>query len=191
MRALYLLRHGITEANEKHLYGGSTDSPLSEGGRAMARDVAAGRPLPKCDIRVSSGMARANETLKILTGHKPDFVLPELMEMDFGRFEMLDYETLKHDPDYLRWIGDETGTVPCPGGESTGAFRQRVLSGGKALLALEWKTALVVCHGGVIVNLMGAWFPGEERDFYEWQPFACRGWLVTFEQDRPICFESV
>ncbi len=191
MRALYLLRHGITEANERHLYGGSTDSPLSGGGRAMAREVAARRPLPDCDIRVSSGMARANETLEILTGCKPDFILPELSEMDFGRFEMLDYEMLKHDPDYLRWIGDETGNVHCPGGESTWAFRQRVLSGGKVLLAQEWKTALVVCHGGVIVNLMGAWFPGEDRGFYEWQPSACGGWLVTFEQDRPIHFESV
>jgi len=191
MRALYLLRHGITEANEKRLYGGSTDSPLSEGGRAMAREVAASRPLHDCDIHVSSGMARANETLEILTVHKPDFILPEFREMDFGRFEMLGYETLRHDADYQRWIGDESGTVPCPGGESTGAFRQRVLSGGKTLLALEWKTALVVCHGGVIVNLMGAWFPGEDRGFYEWQPSACGGWLVTFEQDRPLHFESV
>ena len=32
MRIL-LLRHGITEANEKHLYCGSTDLPLSGGPR--------------------------------------------------------------------------------------------------------------------------------------------------------------
>lgn len=36
MRIL-LLRHGITEANEKHLYCGSTDLPLSPGGRAALR----------------------------------------------------------------------------------------------------------------------------------------------------------
>ena len=50
MRALYLLRHGVTEANEKRLYGGSTDSPLSENGRRMAREIAVSRPLPVCDI---------------------------------------------------------------------------------------------------------------------------------------------
>ena len=36
MRIL-LLRHGITEANEKHLYCGSTDLPLSPAGRAALR----------------------------------------------------------------------------------------------------------------------------------------------------------
>ena len=35
MRIL-LLRHGITEANEKHLYCGSTDLPLSPPRRASA-----------------------------------------------------------------------------------------------------------------------------------------------------------
>lgn len=191
MRALYLLRHGVTEANEKRLYGGSTDSPLSENGRRMAREIAVSRPLPVCDIYLSSGMARANETLEILTGRSPDRILPELSEMDFGRFEMLGYETLCHDPDYQRWIGDESGAFPCPGGESTGAFRKRVLAGGSALLALDWDTALVVCHGGVIVNLMGGWFPSEDRGFYEWQPAACGGWRVVFKGHTPIRFEPI
>ena len=34
---ILLLRHGITEANEKHLYCGSTDLPLSPAGRAALR----------------------------------------------------------------------------------------------------------------------------------------------------------
>ena len=32
MSAVFLIRHGKTEANEKHLYCGSTDIPLSEAG---------------------------------------------------------------------------------------------------------------------------------------------------------------
>jgi alpha-ribazole phosphatase len=191
MRTLYLLRHGITEANEKHLYGGSTDSPLSENGRRMAREIAVSRPLPNCDICVSSGMTRANETLAILTGRSPDLILSELSEMDFGQFEMLGYETLRHVPDYQRWIGDDSGAFPCPGGESTGAFRQRVRSGGNELLEMQWRTALVVCHGGVIVNLMEGWFPLEARGFYEWQPTACKGWRVLFDRSQPIRFEPI
>ena len=34
---LILLRHGLTEANERHLYFGSTDLPLSERGREALR----------------------------------------------------------------------------------------------------------------------------------------------------------
>lgn len=191
MRALYLLRHSLTEANERRLYGGHTDSPLSEKGQSLAREMAIQRPLPACNLYVSSGMLRANETLEILTGCKPDRIMPALSEMNFGRFEMLGYETLKHDPDYMRWIGDDSETIPCPGGESTGAFRQRVLSGGEALLALNWETALAVCHGGVIVFLMGTWFPSENRGFYEWQPSACGGWRVEFEERTPIRYESI
>jgi len=191
MRTLFLLRHGMTEANERRVYCGSTDLPLSEGGRASAREAAVRRPLPPCDVYISSGMVRASQTLDLLTGRKPDRILPELSEMNFGRFEMLGYDTLKQDADYLRWIGDESGAVSCPGGESAQLFRKRVLSGGSALLEMPWERALVVCHGGVIVNLMAAWFPSEERGFYEWQPAACAGWRVLFDQDRPVRFESV
>jgi alpha-ribazole phosphatase len=191
MRTLYLLRHGMTEANERRVYCGSTDLPLSADGRASARETAIRRPLPACHVYISSGMARADQTLELLTGRKPDRILPELSEMNFGRFEMLGYDTLKQDADYLCWIGDESGAVSCPGGESTQLFRQRVLSGGAALLEIPWERALVVCHGGVIVNLMSAWFPSEKRGFYEWQPAACAGWRVLFEQYTPVCFESV
>jgi alpha-ribazole phosphatase len=191
MRTLVLLRHGMTEANERRVYCGHTDLPLSEGGQKQAREMAAHRPLPECDLYLSSGMARADETLFILTGRKADRVLPALSEMDFGRFEMLDYDTLKQDADYRRWIEDATGRFACPGGESAEAFRRRVLSAGEALLALAWESALVVCHGGVIVNLMREWFPLQERGFYEWQPSACGGWRVSFEQRKPIRFEPV
>ena len=34
MSTLYLIRHGKTEANEQHLYCGSTDLSLSDTGRA-------------------------------------------------------------------------------------------------------------------------------------------------------------
>ena len=191
MRALFLLRHGMTEANERRIYCGRTDLPLSDDGRAMAREIAVQRPLPACELYITSGMARANETLQILTGRKPDRVLTAFSEMDFGRFEMLGYETLRHDPDYQRWIDDTDGVVPCPGGESTGAFRQRVRSGGAELLEMQWQTALVVCHGGVIVNLMQGWFPLEARGFYDWQPSACRGWRVLFDHGLPIRFEPI
>ena len=191
MRVLVLLRHGMTEANERRIYCGSTDLPLSDDGRALAREIAVQRPLPACELYITSGMARANETLQILTGRKPDRVLTAFSEMDFGRFEMLGYETLRHDPDYQRWINDTGGIVPCPGGESTGAFRQRVRSGGNELLEMQWRTALVVCHGGVIVNLMEGWFPLEARGFYEWQPTACKGWRVLFDHGLPIRFEPI
>ena len=60
---IYLIRHGKTEANEKHLYCGSTDLPLSEAGREELQSV-------HYDIKnvrfLTSGMKRTEETLKTL-----------------------------------------------------------------------------------------------------------------------------
>ena len=65
---IYLIRHGKTEANEKWLYCGSTDLPLSEKGREELRRI-------HYDIRnvrfLTSGMKRTNETLRILFGDVP------------------------------------------------------------------------------------------------------------------------
>ncbi len=193
MRTLYLLRHGPTEANERHLYCGRMDLPLSPAGRALARETAARRPLPACDLYVASGLRRANETLSLLAGRAPEIEIAELREMDFGAFEMRGYEELKDDADYRRWIEDCTGpgVVPCPGGESAAQFNARVLEGGEKLLALEWSAALAVVHGGTIVRLMAEWFPGEGKGFYDWQPEYCRGWRVTFDGATPVEYESI
>ena len=191
MNALYLIRHSLTEANALRLYGGSTDSPLTAGGR----DIALKRrgAVPPCDVYVSSGMRRADETLRLMTGRDADFALPGLREMDFGAFEMRGYDELKSDADYRRWIADcmGPGVVPCPGGESAAQFIARVAVGGEKLLALEWNAALAVIHGGPVARLMARWFPGDARGFYDWQPEYCRGWKVDFDGSQPVKYEPI
>ena len=191
MRTLYLLRHSLNAANEANIYCGSTDLPLSPAGRALALSLRDSRPLPQADVYFTSGMLRANETLYLLTGHAPDIVIPDLREMDFGAFEMHAYDELKRDPDYIRWIADETGDVSCPGGECAAAFRERALRGGEALLAVAADTAMCVCHGGAISTLMHAWFPAEPRHYYQWQPGPCRGYRIALAAGRPARFEEI
>ena len=70
---IYLIRHGKTEANEKHLYCGSTDLPLSKAGKEALQGV-------HYDIKnvrfITSGMKRTNETLQMLFGDVPYEVEP-------------------------------------------------------------------------------------------------------------------
>lgn len=188
MRTLYLLRHSLTEGNERRLYYGATDLPLSEAGRRLARERAQSRPLPECGLYVTSGLRRADETLGLLTGRRPDVALPDLAEMRFGDFEMHSYEELRDDADYRRWLDDcmGPGVMRCPNGESQSEFRERSLRGGAALLALPWETATAVIHGGPIANLMGAWFPEAQKGFYDWQPDPCEGYRVEFDGDAPV-----
>lgn len=60
---IYLIRHGKTEANEKRLYCGSTDLPLSEAGRAELQQ----RHYDIKNVRfLTSGMKRTEQTLRAL-----------------------------------------------------------------------------------------------------------------------------
>ena len=68
MKELYLIRHGKTEANEKHQYCGASDLPLSEAGAA---ELAAIRyDIPAYHI-LTSGMMRTEQTLQLLFGDLP------------------------------------------------------------------------------------------------------------------------
>ena len=177
---LVLLRHGMTRANVRRLYCGSSDLPLCPEGRAAlerlrdAVDYPDVRPL----VKITSGMRRSDETLELLFGVRPEQRNFQFRELDFGRFELHSYEDLRDDADYQAWIGDRSGKVAPPGGESTLHFRARVFEAADALK----QDALVVCHGGVIAALMERWFPQEERNLYQWQPGFGLGYIVELRE---------
>lgn len=169
---IYLIRHGKTEANERHLYCGSTDLPLSEKGRVELRSL-------HYDIKnvrfLTSGMKRTNETLRILFGNVPYGEDPRFREMDFGSFEMRGYPELKDTPDYQAWItGDNDANIP-PFGESGAQMRSRVL---QAFSELRGDTCIIT-HGGVIAAIMESLFPEYHRNRYQWQPGNGYGYVIT------------
>ena len=160
---IYLIRHGKTEANEKHLYCGSTDLSLSEAGKAELK--------MRCyDIQnvrfLISGMKRTEETLKILFGDVPYGVEPGFREVDFGVFEMRSYDQLKDVPDYQAWLaGDNEVNIP-PKGESGAQMKERVW---EAFSKIREDTCIIT-HGGVIAAIMENLFPNEGKNRYQWQP---------------------
>lgn len=177
--SIYLIRHGKTEANEKRLYCGSTDLPLSEAGREELQSLTYAIVPERF---VTSGMKRANETLEILFGNVPFSVDSRFREVDFGVFEMKSYEMLKDNPDYQAWIsGDNEANVP-PGGESGTQMTRRVL---EAYAELPDGTALVT-HGGVIAAIMANLFPNEGKHRYQWQPPNGYGYEIHGGTYRPI-----
>ncbi len=168
---LILVRHGRTEANEKHLYCGSTDLALSERGREELKERKAGDLYAGTGgMRIlTSGMKRCEETLEILFGDVPHETEPAFREMDFGAFEMRSYEEMKEDPAYIAWISGDNEANVAPGGESGNMMKSRVLLGLERLVK-EGKDTLLVTHGGVIAAIMAELFPEEGKNRYEWQP---------------------
>ena len=168
---IYLIRHGKTEANEKHLYCGSTDLPLSEAGKEELCKL-------NYDIKnvyfLTSGMKRTNETLRILFGDVPFKETSEFREVDFGIFEMRSYYEIQDMPEFQAWLtGDNEANVP-PEGESGLQMKQRVI---EAFSEIREDTVLV-CHGGVIAALMAHLFPEENKSRYDWQPQNGKGYCL-------------
>ena len=169
---IYLIRHGKTEANEKWLYCGSTDLPLSAAGRAELQNK---RYAIKNVRFLTSGMQRTNETLHILFGEVSYAVDPRFREVDFGVFEMRSYEELKAVPEYQTWLnGDNEANIP-PEGESGQQMKERVL---QAFSCIREDTCLIT-HGGVIAAIMEHLFPEEKKDRYQWQPKPGCGYVLS------------
>ena len=168
---IYLIRHGKTLANEQHLYCGSTDLPLSPGGREELRGIA----YDISNVRfLTSGMKRTDETLDILFGDVPREAEHRFREVDFGIFEMRSYNQLKDTPEYQTWLtGDNEANIP-PGGESGLQMKDRVL---QALSEIR-EDACIITHGGVIAAIMAHLFPQEGKSRYQWQPENGQGWIV-------------
>lgn len=182
--SIYLIRHGKTQANEQHLYCGSSDISLSEAGREELR----GRhyTVPETARFVTSGMKRCNETLQLLFGGVPFAEDPALREIDFGVFELKSYAQLKADPQYQAWItGDNHRNTP-PQGESGETMTARVLAAYRTYAALAGDT-VIVTHGGVIAAILSSLYPEENKNRYQWQPQPGCGYVITQAGYEPIC----
>ena len=176
---IYLIRHGRTEANEKHLYCGSTDLPLSNAGRTELQTL-------RYDIKnvrfLTSGMKRTNETLQVLFGDVPFEMEPRFREVDFGIFEMRSYEELKDTPEYQTWLTGDNEANITPDGESGIQMKKRVLEAFSEIL----EDSCIIAHGGVIAAIMEHLFPEEGKNRYQWQPKPGRGWILDGCGYRPF-----
>lgn len=182
---LALIRHGKTEANEKHLYCGKSDIHLSENGIRELNNIKNTIKYPKCNSFFTSGAKRANETLEILYPKKEYSEINEFWEYDFGDFEMKSYEMLKENKEYINWITDEDGQVSCPNGESKTQYRERIKGAFNKFIEKSYKerisTAVLVCHGGTIGTILEVFYDSS-KSFYEYQPSCGRGYTLTLEE---------
>lgn len=191
MSRIILLRHGSTEANEKFLYCGQTDIPLSENGRRLLEEKRRQGGYP--DIVgfrvVTSGMRRTEETLFGLFGEVEHEKNPELREISFGDYEMRDYYALEKVPGFLDWLKRSDEQAP-PHGESGSEMRERVL---RAFFSLAGSgdDLLLVVHGGTIVNIMSDLFPEEQKGRYDWQPSGGEGYELEFADGKASGYKKI
>ena len=76
MTRLYLLRHGETEENIKHILQGHMPGTLSEAGKRQTAEAAKEIEALGVDVVLSSDLKRCTDTYDILKAHVPS--LPEI-----------------------------------------------------------------------------------------------------------------
>lgn len=172
---IWLIRHGMTAANERRLYCGSTDLPLSDTGREELKKLR--YTVPTSARFITSGMRRCDETLTALFGNREREAIAGFREIDFGAFEMRGYEELKEDPAYQMWLDGDNEKNTTPGGESGEQMKARALAALDTVVS-DGRDAVIITHGGVIAALMAELFPREEKNRYRWQPEPGRGYIL-------------
>ena len=185
---IHLIRHGKTLANEKNLYYGQTDLPLSENGaEELVLLKNQGIYPASADMFFTSGLLRTEQTIDIIYGKVGRTRVPGIAEYNFGLFEMKSHDELKDREDYQAWLSDETYETECPGGESRNRFIRRVIEGYSGLLSMVIRSAsvsaFVSCHGGTIVRVMEHLQP-DMNNFYNWLPQPGRGYTLIYAEGR-------
>jgi probable phosphoglycerate mutase len=171
--AVLLARHGET-ADNRHpaRFQGQLDTPLSDAGRAQARELGrrlAGRGL--CALHVSS-LRRALETARIVgeeLGLEPR-ADARLSEAAMGSWQgRLKEEVEREEPGtWAAWRRAGPG-FRFPGGESLAEFQARVLDALADVRAGPLPT-LVICHGGSMRAALAAFRPGGLDSFHDVEP---------------------
>jgi probable phosphoglycerate mutase len=148
-RRIYLMRHAEVAYFENGRPLRPDEVALTEAGREQARAAAEAFAEVRFDRVVTSGLARALETARIIApGLEPD-ALPELRELEAARLGDIPEDELERSflsafenvvPEEARFLG----------GETIGSLFDRVLPALERLLAdRDWDVVLVVAHGGV------------------------------------------
>lgn len=162
---IVFIRHGKTKGNLEKRYIGKTDEPLSKEGIKEIEN----NSYPYCEAVISSGMKRCNETAEIIYPNKEYKIYEGLKECDFGLFENKNYDELKDNAYYKKWL-ESMGQIPFPEGEGHKEFCDRCsLAFEKAINDNKnYNSIAFVIHGGSIMAIAERLYE-KESSFYDWQ----------------------
>ncbi|MBR4627542.1 MAG: histidine phosphatase family protein [Ruminococcus sp.] len=152
-----IIRHGMTEANDKGLYIGTTDIPLSPKGAADLAAKADEFIYPAVHRVYTSPLRRCTETADILFPYTEQCVVDDLRELNFGEFENKSIDELAKRKDYNEWLRGGKDVRP-PKGESIEELTARTYKALHNIITDMMNEGLTHCalitHGGVLSNML-------------------------------------
>lgn len=171
---IYIIRHGETDWNTKHLLQGATDIPLNQNGIELARLTAEALKEVPFDVIYTSPLKRAVETAELLRMDRKIPIIPEerLREISFGPYEGLCCSREGYsipDPDFLYFFTDPARYTPPEGGESIEHLCGRTTEFLKELMenpSLQDKTILLSGHGACVKGILSSLTITDKKDFW-------------------------
>ena len=197
MMKIYVVRHGETALNVKHVKQGWLDEPLNDFGRELA--VLTGRALRgvRFDGCVTSPLSRARETVEWIlresgNGETPVETDDRLKEIHFGVEENTSsLDSTLSPEDWQLFFTDGLRFPGFPGGESVRDVCKRTQAFLYELSAKDdGKTWLVGTHGCALRAMLNPLY-GEPEHFWQGQvPPNCAITILGVENGRPRILQS-
>ena len=177
---LHLIRHGQTEGNQKGLFVGRTDMPVSEEGFDELSRLRDTYEYPRVGAVYTSPLRRCLQTAEFLYPNNMLTVVDDLQEMDFGAFEGKSVADLEDDEAFGRWLADSAHNAP-PGGETGLQMAERLMRAISEIFAHMMQnritSAAVITHGGAIMTLLTA-FGYPRRELGSWSVENGKGYTI-------------
>ena len=155
MPILALVRHGQSLWNHENRFTGFVDVPLTEKGRAEARQAAESLKGLKFDVAYTSALTRAQETLGLILESLGQRI-PVIRDASLNERHYGDLQGLNKEDAAKRWGDDQVKKwrrsydIPPPNGESLEMTAKRVLPFYDRAISgdlRQGKNVLVVAHG--------------------------------------------
>lgn len=169
MQAIYLIRHGKTQANLEGRLSGHTDTDLVQDKLEITNKFKATLN-PKPGYKVfSSPSIRAVETAKCFDSVYE--IVEEFKELNFGLFENLTFDEIKSIyPNEFEIMIKESVNYHFPEGES---FAKLIARASKALTQIlesdKENDIVIFTHGGVIQSLLSYFMCGNESMYWNFR----------------------
>ena len=110
----------------------------------------------------------------------------DLKETNFGDFENKNYDQLKDDLNYQRWLASG-GTFHIPNGESREEFSERCEKCFEEIInqSLGEECVALIIHGGTIMAILDK-YSNPHKDFYNWQVKNGQGYIIEIDKNTWI-----
>jgi probable phosphoglycerate mutase len=189
---IFMLRHGkpLFPGAGSYIYG-HTDYPLSDCGVSQARRIGEVLSGIRMERIVSSDLARAAETARIVAGLQSGGVKveidPEIREIFMGDWDGRRKEEIKEGyADIFRERGLDLERVAAPGGETFAEARDR---GARALSRIIGESEgmsriMIVAHGAIMWGVISSLFDIRLGDIFRFGMDFCAMHIVEYRKKQ-------